>query len=163
MSLMMCRSFENNWNTYKLLAHINPPDTKVRTIHSAIKPENPLITLVFVGNKSKGISLTHQSNVNVAIVNIGAPCAGMNAAVRAAVRMGIIQGHNMLAVHDGFDGLAEGQVFFCYNLLYFSSVQILSSDILSFDLILMSQIEPISWTSVSGWTGKGGSMLGTKR
>lgn len=29
----MCRSFENNWNTYKLLAHINPPDVKVRTIH----------------------------------------------------------------------------------------------------------------------------------
>lgn len=43
-------------------------------------------------------------------MNIGAPCAGMNAAVRAAVRMGIIQGHNMLAVHDGFDGLAQGQV-----------------------------------------------------
>ncbi len=43
-------------------------------------------------------------------MNIGAPCAGMNAAVRSAVRMGIIQGHNMLAVHDGFDGLAHGQV-----------------------------------------------------
>ncbi|KAM9351158.1 ATP-dependent 6-phosphofructokinase, muscle type-like [Symphorus nematophorus] len=95
------KSFENNWNTYKLLAHINPPDVK--------------------------------SNINVAIMNIGAPCAGMNAAVRAAVRMGIIQGHNMFAVHDGFDGLAHGQ------------------------------IEPINWTSVSGWTGKGGSMLGTKR
>uniref|UniRef100_A0A671YGU9 6-phosphofructokinase n=1 Tax=Sparus aurata TaxID=8175 RepID=A0A671YGU9_SPAAU len=94
-------SFENNWNTYKMLAHINPPDVK--------------------------------SNINVAIMNIGAPCAGMNAAVRAAVRMGIIQGHNMLAIHDGFDGLAQGQ------------------------------IEPITWTSVSGWTGKGGSMLGTKR
>uniref|UniRef100_A0A3P8NGC3 ATP-dependent 6-phosphofructokinase n=1 Tax=Astatotilapia calliptera TaxID=8154 RepID=A0A3P8NGC3_ASTCA len=95
------KSFENNWNTYKLLAHINPPDTK--------------------------------SNINVAIMNIGAPCAGMNAAVRAAVRMGIIQGHSMLGVHEGFDGLAQGQ------------------------------IEPIIWTSVSGWTGKGGSMLGTKR
>ncbi|XP_030280133.1 ATP-dependent 6-phosphofructokinase, muscle type-like [Sparus aurata] len=95
------KSFENNWNTYKMLAHINPPDVK--------------------------------SNINVAIMNIGAPCAGMNAAVRAAVRMGIIQGHNMLAIHDGFDGLAQGQ------------------------------IEPITWTSVSGWTGKGGSMLGTKR
>uniref|UniRef100_A0A665UCD2 ATP-dependent 6-phosphofructokinase n=1 Tax=Echeneis naucrates TaxID=173247 RepID=A0A665UCD2_ECHNA len=95
------KSFENNWNTYKLLAHINPPDVK--------------------------------SNINMAILNIGAPCAGMNAAVRAAVRMGLIQGHTMLAVHDGFDGLAHGQV------------------------------EPINWTAVSGWTGKGGSMLGTKR
>uniref|UniRef100_A0A8C7G6M2 6-phosphofructokinase type A n=1 Tax=Oncorhynchus kisutch TaxID=8019 RepID=A0A8C7G6M2_ONCKI len=93
------KSFENNWNTYKMLAHINPPDTK--------------------------------SNINVAIVNIGAPCAGMNAAVRSAVRIGIIQGHNMLAVHDGFEGLAQGK--------------------------------PITWTGVSGWTGKGGSELGTKR
>uniref|UniRef100_A0A8C1XD36 6-phosphofructokinase type A n=1 Tax=Cyprinus carpio TaxID=7962 RepID=A0A8C1XD36_CYPCA len=69
------RSFENNWNTYKLLAHVRPPETK--------------------------------SNINVAILNVGAPCAGMNAAVRAAVRIGIIQGHNMLAVHDGFEGLIE--------------------------------------------------------
>lgn len=56
------------------------------------------------------MSPTDQSNINVAIMNIGAPCAGMNAAVRSAVRMGIIQGHTMLAVHDGFDGLAQGQV-----------------------------------------------------
>lgn len=60
----------------------------------------------------------------MAIVNIGAPCAGMNAAVRAAVRIGIIQGHSMLAVYDGFDGLAEGQVIhapdpFCYDLFHF--------------------------------------------
>nr|XP_023846332.1 ATP-dependent 6-phosphofructokinase, muscle type-like [Salvelinus alpinus] len=74
-----------------------------------------------------------KSNINVAIVNVGAPCAGMNAAVRSAVRIGIIQGHNMLAVHDGFEGLAHGN------------------------------IEPITWTGVSGWTGKGGSELGTKR
>ncbi|XP_035761477.1 ATP-dependent 6-phosphofructokinase, muscle type-like [Neolamprologus brichardi] len=80
------KSFENNWNTYKLLAHINPPDTK--------------------------------SNINVAIMNIGAPCAGMNAAVRAAVRMGIIQGHSMLAVHEGFDGLAQGQVIIFLVICY---------------------------------------------
>lgn len=43
-------------------------------------------------------------------MNIGAPCAGMNAAVRAAVRIGITQGHHMLAVHDGFEGLAHGLV-----------------------------------------------------
>lgn len=48
-------------------------------------------------------------------MNIGAPCAGMNAAVRSAVRMGIIQGHTMLAVHDGFDGLAQGQVTVIVN------------------------------------------------
>jgi len=60
------------------------------------------------------LSLTDQSNINMAIMNVGAPCAGMNAAVRSAVRMGIIQGHSMLAVYDGFDGLAQGQV--CVHL-----------------------------------------------
>uniref|UniRef100_A0A3Q3FFT4 ATP-dependent 6-phosphofructokinase n=1 Tax=Labrus bergylta TaxID=56723 RepID=A0A3Q3FFT4_9LABR len=99
----------------------------------------PLMECVQVATCFEGISfsptffLSLLSNINVAIMNIGAPCAGMNAAVRSAVRMGIIQGHTMLAVHDGFDGLAHGQ------------------------------IEPIVWTAVSGWTGKGGSMLGTKR
>uniref|UniRef100_A0A8C2QAD5 ATP-dependent 6-phosphofructokinase n=1 Tax=Cyprinus carpio TaxID=7962 RepID=A0A8C2QAD5_CYPCA len=97
-------SFENNWNTYKLLAHVTAPDVKV--------PNN---------------------NINIAILNVGAPCAGMNAAVRSAVRIGILQGHNMLAVHDGFDGLANGT------------------------------IEPMAWGYVGGWTGKGGSDLGTKR
>uniref|UniRef100_A0A3B3BQ76 Phosphofructokinase, muscle b n=1 Tax=Oryzias melastigma TaxID=30732 RepID=A0A3B3BQ76_ORYME len=95
------KSFENNWNTYKMLAHIHPPETK--------------------------------SNINIAILNVGAPCAGMNAAVRAAVRIGLLQGHQMLAVHDSFDGLAHGM------------------------------IEPITWAGVAGWTGKGGSILGTKR
>uniref|UniRef100_A0A8C1JG23 ATP-dependent 6-phosphofructokinase n=2 Tax=Cyprinus carpio TaxID=7962 RepID=A0A8C1JG23_CYPCA len=98
------KSFENNWNTYKLLAHVTAPDVKV--------PNN---------------------NINIAILNVGAPCAGMNAAVRSAVRIGILQGHNMLAVHDGFDGLANGT------------------------------IEPMAWGYVGGWTGKGGSDLGTKR
>uniref|UniRef100_A0A7N8X1V2 ATP-dependent 6-phosphofructokinase n=1 Tax=Mastacembelus armatus TaxID=205130 RepID=A0A7N8X1V2_9TELE len=73
------------------------------------------------------------SNINIAILNVGAPCAGMNAAVRAAVRIGLLQGHQMLAVHDGFEGLAQGMV------------------------------EPIGWSGVAGWTGKGGSLLGTKR
>lgn len=51
-----------------------------------------------------------QSNINIAILNVGAPCAGMNATVRSAVRIGLLQGHQMLAVHDGFDGLAHGMV-----------------------------------------------------
>jgi len=95
------KSFENNWKTYQMLAHLHPPDVK--------------------------------SNINIAIVNVGAPCSGMNAAVRSAVRIGLLQGHQMLAVHDGFDGLAHGIV------------------------------EPIGWAAVGGWTGKGGSLLGTKR
>ncbi|XP_048866434.1 ATP-dependent 6-phosphofructokinase, platelet type-like isoform X2 [Brienomyrus brachyistius] len=97
------RSFENNLNTYKLLAHR--------------KPESEL----------------PKSSFNVAVLNVGAPAAGMNAAVRAAVRVGISEGHKMFAVNDGFEGFAKGQ------------------------------IKEIKWGDVGGWTGQGGSLLGTKR
>uniref|UniRef100_A0A8D1M053 6-phosphofructokinase n=1 Tax=Sus scrofa TaxID=9823 RepID=A0A8D1M053_PIG len=72
------RSFENNWNIYKLLAH------------QKISKE--------------------KTNFSLAILNVGAPAAGMNAAVRSAVRSGISQGHTVYVVHDGFEGLAKGQV-----------------------------------------------------
>uniref|UniRef100_A0A452IUQ2 6-phosphofructokinase type C n=1 Tax=Gopherus agassizii TaxID=38772 RepID=A0A452IUQ2_9SAUR len=96
-------SFENNLNTYKLLSH-RKPDTELP-----------------------------KTNFNVAVLNVGAPAAGMNAAVRSAVRVGITEGHNMFAVIDGFEGFANGQ------------------------------IKEISWGDVGGWTGQGGSLLGTKR
>lgn len=51
-----------------------------------------------------------QSNFNVAVLNVGAPAAGMNAAVRSAVRVGISEGHKMFAVSDGFEGFYKGQV-----------------------------------------------------
>lgn len=44
------------------------------------------------------------------VVNVGAPAAGMNAAVRAAVRVGISEGHKVFAIYDGFEGFARGQV-----------------------------------------------------
>uniref|UniRef100_A0A8K9VBK1 6-phosphofructokinase n=1 Tax=Oncorhynchus mykiss TaxID=8022 RepID=A0A8K9VBK1_ONCMY len=91
------------------------------------------VTTAMAENRWEDAIKLRGNNINVAIVNVGAPCAGMNAAVRSAVRIGIIQGHNMLAVHDGFEGLAHGNIV------------------------------PITWTGVSGWTGKGGSELGTKR
>ncbi|NXL68603.1 PFKAM protein, partial [Chordeiles acutipennis] len=51
-----------------------------------------------------------QSGYTLAVLNVGAPAAGMNAAVRSTVRIGLIHGHRMLAVHDGFEGLAYGRV-----------------------------------------------------
>ncbi|XP_078088989.1 ATP-dependent 6-phosphofructokinase, platelet type isoform X2 [Mustelus asterias] len=97
------RSFENNLNIYKSLSHRKPDG------------EQP------------------SSNFTVAVLNVGAPAAGMNAAVRSAVRTGISQGHKMLAVTDGFDGFIKGQ------------------------------IKEIKWGDVGGWVGQGGSLLGTKR
>ncbi|XP_070585270.1 ATP-dependent 6-phosphofructokinase, platelet type isoform X2 [Erythrolamprus reginae] len=97
------RSFTNNLNTYKLLSNK--------------KPEAELPKSLFT----------------VAVLNVGAPAAGMNAAVRSAVRLGITEGHKMLAVTDGFEGFSRGQ------------------------------IKEIKWGDVGGWTGQGGSILGTKR
>uniref|UniRef100_A0A8C2KNP2 ATP-dependent 6-phosphofructokinase n=1 Tax=Cyprinus carpio TaxID=7962 RepID=A0A8C2KNP2_CYPCA len=74
------RSFENNLNTYKLLSH------------HKIDAELP------------------RSSFNVAVLNVGAPAAGMNAAVRSAVRVGITEGHTLFAVNDGFEGFSKGQV-----------------------------------------------------
>ncbi|KAF6132048.1 phosphofructokinase, platelet [Phyllostomus discolor] len=97
------RSFEGNLNTYKRLS----------------------ITM-------SGSEIL-KSGFNVAVINVGAPAAGMNAAVRSAVRFGISEGHKMYAVYDGFEGFAKGQ------------------------------IKEIGWSDVGGWTGQGGSILGTKR
>lgn len=55
-------------------------------------------------------SLSLQSPFSFAILNVGAPAAGMNAAVRSAVRIGICQGHTVYVVSDGFEGLSKGQV-----------------------------------------------------
>ncbi|XP_028449582.1 ATP-dependent 6-phosphofructokinase, platelet type isoform X3 [Perca flavescens] len=97
------RSFENNLTTYRLLSY------------------------------RKADSELPNSSFNVAVLNVGAPAAGMNAAVRSAVRVGITEGHKMLAVSDGFEGFYKGH------------------------------IKEIKWGDVGGWTGQGGSLLGTKR
>ncbi|KAK2839693.1 hypothetical protein Q5P01_013433 [Channa striata] len=74
-----------------------------------------------------------ESNFSLAILNVGAPAAGMNAAVRSAVRIALANGHKVYGVQDGFQGLANGAIF------------------------------EMEWHSVAGWTGQGGSLLGTKR
>ncbi|NXW25673.1 PFKAM protein, partial [Circaetus pectoralis] len=121
------RSFQNNWNVYKLLAHIRPPSTKVRQRGRGDGvPLNPTTPPTLAPSSP-------QSGYTLAVLNVGAPAAGMNAAVRSTVRIGLIHGHRMLAVHDGFEGLAYGK------------------------------LEEISWDRVGSWTGLGGSKLGTKR
>ncbi|XP_037542850.1 ATP-dependent 6-phosphofructokinase, liver type [Nematolebias whitei] len=74
-----------------------------------------------------------ESNFSVAILNVGAPAGGMNAAVRSATRVLLAHGHKVYGVHDGFEGLASDQIF------------------------------EMKWHNVAGWTGQGGSLLGTKR
>ncbi|XP_039280155.1 ATP-dependent 6-phosphofructokinase [Nilaparvata lugens] len=69
----------------------------------------------------------------VAVMHIGAPACGMNAAVRSFVRNCIYRGDTVYGIHDGIEGLIAGN------------------------------ITPMKWSDVTGWVAQGGAMLGTKR
>jgi 6-phosphofructokinase 1 len=74
-----------------------------------------------------------QKHFRIAVLNAGAPAPGMNTAARGAIRLGLDQGHVMLGVRNGFEGLARNEV------------------------------DVLNWMSVSGWASRGGSELGTSR
>lgn len=74
-----------------------------------------------------------QKRFRIGVLNAGAPAPGMNTAARAAIRLGLDQGHIMLGISKGFEGLARGE------------------------------IQEMNWMSVSGWATQGGSVLGTSR
>ncbi len=74
-----------------------------------------------------------QKRLRLAVMNSGAPASGMNTAIRAAVRSGLDQGHIMLGVTNGFQGLVDGNV------------------------------REMDWMSVNGWASVGGSELGANR
>ncbi|CAF1170909.1 unnamed protein product [Adineta ricciae] len=74
-----------------------------------------------------------QQSFNLAVVNVGAPACGVNAAVRSIIRYGLCEGHNMFAIFDGFEGLVNNQV------------------------------KSLNWMSVNGWSSVGGSLLGCQK
>lgn len=102
---MRGRSFARNLETYKMLTRLKPPKC----------PEG------------------EQGGFNLALIHIGAPACGMNAAVRSFVRNSIYRGDVVYGIHDGIDGLVEGN------------------------------IQEMTWSQVTGWIGQGGAFLGTKR
>jgi 6-phosphofructokinase 1 len=111
---------------------------KNRDYEKAMSLRSPSFNHSFRTLKTMVRALPHppeprQKRFRIAVMNAGAPAPGMNTAVRAAVRLGLDQGHIMLAVNNGFEGLAEGDV------------------------------KEMEWTSVNGWASLGGSMLGTSR
>jgi 6-phosphofructokinase 1 len=74
-----------------------------------------------------------QKRHNLMIMHAGGPAPGMNTAVRVAIRVALDQGHTVLGVHNGFEGLIAGD------------------------------IEALDWMTASGWVSKGGAELGTSR
>lgn len=74
-----------------------------------------------------------QKPLRLAIMHGDGPSPGMNTTVRAAVRLGLDQGHTILAIRDAMEGLAKGD------------------------------IHEMKWTSVHGWVARGGAELGANR
>jgi len=68
----------------------------------------------------------------IAIMHAGGPAPGMNTAARAAVRLGISRGHTVIGIHNGFVGLAAGDM------------------------------AELAWSDVEGWAGEGGAGAGTR-
>lgn len=100
------RSFQRNLETYRLL-------TKMRTVEK--------------DNLSEGHEFT------VAVLNVGAPSGGMNAAVRSFVRMAKYHHCKVYGIHDSFEGLIAGD------------------------------FHEMNWSDVTGWSMNGGSFLGTQK
>ncbi|XP_065652484.1 ATP-dependent 6-phosphofructokinase, muscle type isoform X2 [Hydra vulgaris] len=71
----------------------------------------------------------------IAVLTSGGDSQGMNAAIRATIRMGIYAGAEMYAVHWGYQGLVDGG----------------------------DNIKKVCWEDVSGILNKGGTVIGTAR
>lgn len=69
----------------------------------------------------------------IAILHVGSPCPGMNAAVRAAARMAISKGYIPFLFYNGFTGVANSDGFIC------------------------------TWRGVANWAHQGGAHLGSNR
>lgn len=72
-------------------------------------------------------------NQNLAVVHIGAPAGGMNAATRAFVKMALVSGFGVKAVHEGIQGFID------------------------------DDIQTMDAAAVHQWNAAGGSLLGCQR
>ncbi len=72
-------------------------------------------------------------NYNIAVMNCGWPAPGMNAAVRAAVRIGLDHGHKVYQIRNGFEGMISGD------------------------------FREMDWMDVEEWVSLGGSRIGSNR
>ncbi|XP_043521112.1 ATP-dependent 6-phosphofructokinase isoform X1 [Frieseomelitta varia] len=115
------KGFARNLETYKMLTRLKAP-----VDHDPNKEINgPTLT--------KQFTLCGQDHYTLAVMHIGSPSCGMNAAVRSFVRNCIYRGDKVYGICDGVLGLMAGK----FKLM--------------------------DWPSVTGWVAQGGAYLGTKR
>lgn len=78
-------------------------------------------------------TISSEGAKRVAIMHAGGLAPGMNTAARAAVRLGLANGFQVLGIQGSFEGLIDGQV------------------------------RELDWDSIEGWGFDGGAELGTRR
>ncbi|XP_014208487.1 ATP-dependent 6-phosphofructokinase isoform X5 [Copidosoma floridanum] len=98
------KGFVRNLETYKMLTRLKAP-----------------------------VDVDQKDHYTLAVMHVGSPSCGMNAAVRSFVRNCIYRGDKVYGVMDGVLGLATGK------------------------------LKQMDWPSVTGWVAQGGAYLGTKR
>lgn len=84
-------------------------------------------------NKAQPSAKITETPYNLAVMCVGAPACGVNAAARSFVRIGITRGYKVFGVLSGFDGLSHDKV------------------------------SQLTWRDVQGWSGMGGAKLKTSR
>ncbi|XP_071553505.1 ATP-dependent 6-phosphofructokinase isoform X5 [Temnothorax nylanderi] len=99
------KGFARNLETYKMLTRLKAPD----------------------------LDDANRDHYTLAVMHIGSPSCGMNAAVRSFVRNCIYRGDKVYGICDGVQGLTAGR------------------------------LKLMDWSSVTGWVAEGGAKLGTKR
>ena len=84
---------------------------------------------------SPGGSASGGRRKRIAVMTSGGDAPGMNAAVRAVVRMTIAKGCESYAIYEGYEGMVKGG----------------------------SLIKKMEWEDVRGWLSEGGTLIGTAR
>lgn len=100
------REFEEHYHAYMYTTKLDEPNNKA--------PED--------------------SRMKIAIIHVGAPAGGMNAATRAAATYCLSRGHRPFAIHNGFPGLVRHD-----------------------------SVRELDWLTVDSWAIRGGSEIGTNR
>lgn len=129
-------SFNRNFEIYKMLAKVIcfRSNTCVNTIAAQLRPPTD----------------TEKKELRVGIVHVGAPCCGMNAAVRSAVRKVTARGITAFAIHE---------VRIKFNFVTFLASH---SSMKGIDGLMEGDICELGWNGVNGWVSQGGANLGTR-
>ena len=81
--------------------------TRTKKIKQNILTSLILLTFAVILNRSPVI---FQFPYNMAVINVGAPACGMNAAMRAFVRLSLTNGYGVMGIRFGFEGLVQDNV-----------------------------------------------------